>query len=83
MGSLEWRNVIIARQRRSGSALDRVEVDISKLDADQILLTELFGLNSTRSKGQTLRLRKLLEGARGGDSLSARKLMAELSGLDS
>ena len=83
VGSLEWRNVIIARRRRAGSVLDRVEVDVSKLDADQILLTELFGLNSTRSKGQTLRLRKLLEGARGGDSLSARKLMAELSGLDS
>ena len=83
VGSLEWRNVIIARRRRTGSVLDRVEVDVSKLDADQILLTELFGLNSTRSTGQTLRLRKLLEGARGGDSLSARKLMAELSGLDS
>ncbi len=82
VGSLQWHNVIIARRNRSGSVLNRVEVDISKLDADQILLTELFGLSSTRSSNQTRRIRKLLRSTRTGDTVSARDLMAELSGLD-
>ena len=83
-GSLEWQNIIIARQRRDGSAfLERVPVDVSGMDADQILLTELFGLDSTRSGAQTRRIRKLLERSREGDTEAARTLMAELSGLGS
>ena len=84
VGSLEWQNVIVARQRRNGSCtLARARVDVSKLDADQILLTELFGLESTRSGNQTRRIRSLLEKTRRGDSAAARTLMAELSGLES
>ena len=84
VGSLEWQNVIIARQRRNGSSsLERATVDVSKLDADQILLTELFGLQSTRSGSQTRRIRKLLERMREGDPDAARRLMAELSGPES
>ena len=83
VGSLQWRNIIVARQNRSVSTLNRVEVDISKLDADQILLTELFGLKSTRSVDQTRRIRELLQNSRGGDTLSAQELMAELAGLNS
>ncbi len=50
VGSLEWQNIIIARQQRNGSsALARSRVDVSKLDADQILLTKLFGLGGTDS----------------------------------
>ena len=83
VGSLEWQNVLIAQQRKNGSStLARVEVDVSKLDADQILLTELFGLESTRSGNQTRRIRGLLNRTRRGDSDAARALMAELSGLD-
>lgn len=81
VGSLEWQNIVVARQRRNGSSsLVRTEVDVSRLDADQILLTELFGLESTRSESQTGRIRELLQDTRRGDSYAARKLMAELSG---
>ena len=84
VGSLEWQNVVIARQRRNGSCtLARARVDVSKLDADQILLTELFGLESTRSENQTRRIQGLLEKTRRGDSDAARTLMSELSGLES
>ena len=85
VGSLEWRNVVVARQRENGASfLERVDgVDVSRMDADQILLTELFGLKSTRSESQTHRIQSLLENARKGDTEAARKLMAELSGVES
>ena len=84
VGSLEWQNIVIARQRKNGTCtLERAEVDVSKLDADQILLTELFGLESTRSGKQTRRIRGLLEKTRQGDTDAAQTLMAELSGLGS
>ena len=84
VGSLEWRNVIVARHRENGAShMERVVgVDVSRMDADQILLTELFGLESTRSGSQTRRIRSLLEDARKGDTDAARKLMAELSGVE-
>ena len=83
-GSLEWRNIILARQRENGAShMERVAgADVSRMDADQILLTELFGLESTRSGSQTRRIRDLLEDARRGDTDAARKLMAELSGVE-
>ena len=81
VGSLEWRNVIVAQQRSDGtSILKRVDANVSQMDADQILLTELFGLKSTRSSSQTRRIRKLLRDVRQGDTEAARALMAELSG---
>ena len=84
VGSLERQNIVIARQRWNGSSdLKRAEVDVSRLDADQILLTALFGLDSTRSGSQQRRIRTLLESARGGDVDAAEKLMAELSGTES
>ena len=84
VGSLEWRNIVIARQRKNGtSALIRSRVDVSKLDADQILLTELFGLRTTRSAAQSDRIRQLLDHTRQGDVGAARELMAELSGAES
>ena len=84
VGSLERQNIVIARQQRDGSSdLKRAEVDVSRLDADQILLTALFGLDSTRSGSQQRRIRTFLESARGGDVDAAEKLMAELSGTES
>ena len=48
-----------------------------------MLLTELFGLESTRCASQTRRMRSLLKKTRDGDSEAARALMAELSGPES
>lgn len=84
VGSLAWENIVIARQRRNGTSyLARTRVDVSKMDADQILLTELFGLRTTRSAAQSDRIRQLLEQTRLGDVGAARELMAELSGAES
>ena len=84
MGSLEWQNIVIARQRKNGTSyLGRTRVDVSTLDADQILLTELFGLRTTRSAAQSDRIRQLLEQTRQGNVGAARELMAELSGAES
>ena len=81
VGSLDWRNVIVARQRKDGSSiLEQVEVGVAKMDADQILLTDLFGLETTRSGTQSRRTRRLIERAREGDTDAARLLMADLSG---
>lgn len=84
VGSLEWRNIILAQQRENGAShMERVAgVDVARMDADQILLTDLFGLESTRSGSQTRRIRSLLDDARKGDTDAARKLMAELSGVE-
>ncbi len=80
--SIVMRNV--ARQRKDGSSvLEQVEVGVSKLDADQILLTELFGLKTTRSGRQTRRIRELIERTRVGDGDAACALMAEISGTTS
>ena len=86
VGSLERRNIVVARRRRDGSSFLKraeVDVDVSRLDADQILLTPLFGLDTTRSGSQSSRIRRLLESARGGDVAAAEELMAELSGMES
>ena len=84
VGSVEWQNVIVARQGRGGgSTLKRFPVDVSRLDADQVLLTELFGLESTRSGSQTRRIRELLRSTRSGDSDAVRSLTAEMSGEQS
>lgn len=84
VGSLECQNIIIARARKRGrSILEHSRVDVSRLDADQILLTELFGLGSTRSGNQTRRMRELLEETRRGDEDAARRLMDEMSGQQS
>ena len=72
VGSLERQNIIVARQRRDGSSfLKRADVDVSRLDADQILLTTLFGLDTTRSGPQNSRIRRLLKSAREGDVAAA------------
>ena len=80
VGSLEWRNVIVIRDSTDGSSLEQVRDQVSRMDADQILLTDIFGLESTRSASQTGRIRELVEQAREGDTEAAQKLMAELSG---
>ena len=80
VGSLEWKNIIVIQHRTDRSSLERVQVQVSRMDADQILLTDIFGLESTRSASQTSRIRELLDSARKGDTEAAEELMSELSG---
>lgn len=48
VGSLEWMNVLVMREGPKGVTAERVRRAIHGLDADQLLVTDLFGLASTR-----------------------------------
>lgn len=82
-GSLERTNVIRLRLRRSRSAVQRAEESIHGLDADQLLLTNLFGLTSTRAHLKDRQLDDLTRKARSGDTNAAKKLIeAMATGLE-
>ena len=82
-GSLERTNVIRLRLRRSRSAVQRAEESIHGLDADQLLLTNLFGLTSTRARLKDRQLDDLTRKARSGDTNAAKKLIeAMATGLE-
>lgn len=84
-GSLERGNVIrLKLDSRNRSAVSRPEESIHGLDADQILLTSLFGLSSTRATAKDRELNALTLKARGGDNEAAKDLIAAMaSGLES
>ncbi len=78
-GSLEWMNIIhMAPGPKQSSRPGRIRKGVHGLDADQILLTEFFGMKSTRVPSKASQLRKLTEQARGGDVSAARKLLREM-----
>jgi predicted ATP-binding protein involved in virulence len=80
VGSLEWMNIIIMSPgKNQTSNPKRIKEGIHGLDADQILLTNFFGMQSTRAPAKESRLKKLTEKAREGDVKAAKKLIKELS----
>jgi hypothetical protein len=54
-------------------------VPVHGLDADQVLLTPFFSLNTTRTGTRAARLNELRDRARQGDREAAMKVMYELS----
>lgn len=80
VGTLEWMNILLmeagpnqtSRPRRINSA-------VHGLDADQILLSEFFGLESTRADDKSRRLKALTLRARQGDPEAARLLLQAMS----
>ena len=79
-GSVEWMNIThlhLDKQHRTG--VDVFEQSIHGLDADQILVSDLFGLESTRAKPKQKRLHELNIRARRGDEDAARELISELA----
>src|SRR5262249_6375609 len=79
-GSLQWINLIALEQGDSqSSVLLRKEVAVHGLDADQVLLTPFFSLNTTRTGPRGARLNELRDRARQGDREAAMKVMYELS----
>src|SRR5262249_30633759 len=77
-GSLEWMNIILmAPSARQSIRPKRIETAIHGLDADQVLLTDFFGLESTRAPGKKRQLKDLTLQAREGDSEAAKKLLDE------
>ncbi len=80
VGSLEWMNIIVMEESRGQfSRAMRLEEPVNGLDADQILLTDYFGLKSTRAKKKGRQLKNLALKARAGDTESAKRLLQELS----
>ena len=80
VGSLEWMNIILmALAPRQASEPRRLEWAVHGLDADQILLTDFFGLESTRAEGKKRALKALTLKAREGDTDAAKRLLDEMS----
>ena len=80
VGSLEWMNIVLmAPGPKQSSRPRRIKESIHGLDADQILLTDFFGMPSTRASVKESQLQKLTEKARDGDVTAAKELLRELS----
>jgi hypothetical protein len=79
-GSLQWANLIALEPGEAQSSLlTRKSVAVHGLDADQILTSPFFALNSTRTGDRAQRLRELRDRARRGDADAAMAVMAELT----
>ena len=80
VGQLEWMNTIVMKPgtRQSSKAL-RIPWAVHGLDADQILLTDFFGMTSTRAAGKKRRLKELTLRARTGDTEAAEALLEAMS----
>lgn len=78
-GSLEWMNVIVMRIKQGAVVAERLDQPIHGLDADQLLLTGLFGLESTRAGTKNRKLKQLSLSARDGDANAALALLREMS----
>jgi AAA domain, putative AbiEii toxin, Type IV TA system len=80
VGSLEWMNsIMMVPGPDLTSRPRRFEWAVHGLDADQILLSDFFGLASTRAEGKKRRLKNLTLQAREGDTEAAKQLLEEMS----
>lgn len=80
VGSLEWMNIIVMLPAAHGATKPvRVPAAIHGLDADQVLLTDFFGMDTTRAAGKQTQLKSLTLKARSGDLDAAKQLMEQMS----
>lgn len=80
VGSLEWMNIIHMKPGpKKSSVAARVPTAVHGLDADQILLTDFFGLASTRAASKGRSLKELTLRARDGDTEAAKELLVQMS----
>ena len=80
VGSLEWMNIIMMEPGAGQSSkAKRIESAVHGLDADQVLLTDFFGLKSTRAPGKKRKLKELSLQAADGDLKAARKLLETMN----
>jgi hypothetical protein len=80
-GSLERSNIITLKlaPKSNRTVAKRLKESIHGLDADQVLLTDFFGLKTTRAPGKVTQLEKLERKARHGDREAARKIILAMS----
>jgi hypothetical protein len=80
VGSLEWMNILLMEPDGTSASIPRrITAPVHGLDADQVLLTDFFGMNSTRAGDKEKRLKQLTLEARKGDLDAAASLMDEMS----
>lgn len=80
VGSLEWMNIIVMVSKpRQSSKAERIKQAVYGLDADQVLLTDFFGLDSTRAAPKQRELKNLTLKAREGDTEAAKQLLERMS----
>lgn len=76
VGSIEWQNIIYLESKDDKSSFPtRNESNTYGLDSDQILVSNLFGLKSTRNNEVADKLRILSFKASTGDSSARKELM--------
>ncbi|WLD15131.1 AAA family ATPase [Planctellipticum variicoloris] len=80
-GSLEWMNIITlkAGEKSNRTTVKRLEESIHGLDADQLLVSGLFGLKTTRSRAKSSELNRLTLLARDGNEQAAKALVESLA----
>jgi AAA domain, putative AbiEii toxin, Type IV TA system len=80
-GSLEWMNIILlsVNSKTNRTVARRLKQSIHGLDADQILISEFFGLKTTRAAGKVSQLSLLQRMARHGDTEAARQLILAMA----
>lgn len=80
VGSIEWMNIILIKPGPNlSSRAERIQWAVHGLDADQVLLTDFFGLKTTRAPGKKRALKELTIKAREGDTEAAKKILEEMS----
>ena len=79
--SLEWMNINLLKinEKTNKTVIKRLTDGIHGLDADQVLISEFFGLSTTRAKDKATRLDALTAKARLGDLEAAKQVIAELA----
>ncbi len=80
-GSLEWMNILTMKidSSKNDTKVKRLERSVHGLDADQVLLTEFFGLSTTRAPGKVAELRDLQRKARHGDKDATRQIILAMA----
>jgi hypothetical protein len=80
-GSLEWMNIITLKTsaKTNRTVAQRLRQGIHGLDADQILISEFFGLKSTMAPSRRRQLDALTAQIRQGDRTAPLQLIRQLS----
>ena len=80
-GSLEWMNIITLKlnSRSNSTHATRLEESIHGLDADQVLISEFFGLKTTLAQSKARQLDALTLQAALGDDRAAEELISKMA----
>ena len=80
-GSLEWMNIITLKvgATTNRTIAKRLKQSIHGLDADQILVSQFFGLESTMAGAKRRQLEDITDQIRAGDKSAALQLIRQMS----